>query len=167
MAGIWFIRIVDGVRHGFPSRRAEWIMGIGALLWAGRWLFDPRDNFISPATGQLSSAWAGLRYLFGADWVFAGGMVAIALARLIALTVNGTFHETWYARWSPVVRGVTAALCGICWLAIWLSSAASDSQGGVTYWLFVAIEFLTAFFVVTESADVFREWRNGRPRTKS
>lgn len=162
--GVWFIRIVDGVRHSFPSRWYEWIMGVWAFAWAARWLFDPTDNFLSSINGQLNPAWAGLQYLFWADWVFAGFMFVFAMARLVALTVNGTFHETWYARYSPLVRGITAALCGICWLSIWLSALASNSQGGVTYWAPVVIEFITAYFVITESADVIREWRNGRTR---
>lgn len=157
--GVWFIRIVDGIKHGFPLRYIEWIMGVGALVWSMKWLLDPADNFQS-----VSGAWDGLRFWFHSDTLFSGSMSFVALMRLTALTVNGTFRETVYARYSPIVRGITAMLCGIAWLFILLSTAASGTQGAVTYWMPVAIEFLTAWFVITESADVLRDWRHGNSR---
>lgn len=159
---VWFIRLFVGVKHGFPYRWHEWVMALGEFLWSGNWLFDNADNFLN-AEGNVSPAWRGLQYLFGADWVFAGGMFILALARLTALAINGTFYETWYARWSPLVRAATAGLCGVAWFAIWISSAAAKGQGGVTFWILVAIDFFTAFFVINEGADALRDWwRNGR-----
>lgn len=155
--GVWFIRIVGGVAHSFPVRWIEWLMGLWALAWALKWLLDPADNFSTP-----SGAWLGLKYLFGSDTLFSGGMALFGVLRLAALTVNGTFYDTIYARYSPLVRGITAALCGMAWLCIWLSSSASNSQGVVNFCFPMAIEFFTAYFVVTESADVLRNWRNGR-----
>lgn len=155
--GVWFIRIVEGVAHSFPDRKIEWLMGAWALVWSAKWLLDPADNFVS-----AGGAWEGLRYLFVSDVVFAGGMFLVATARLVALLVNGTFTETLYARYSPLVRAITGALCGFFWLAIWLSALASSGQGSVTFWAPMLIEFLTAIFIVDESADVLREWRNGR-----
>lgn len=154
--GVWFIRIIDGVRHSFPDRKIEWILGVWAFVWSVKWLLDPVDNF-STATG----AWNGLRYLFEYDWLFAGLMCLTGVARLAALTINGTFKETLYARYSPLVRAITGVLCGLFWLAIWLSALSSGGQGSVTFWAPMVIEFLTAVFIVDESADVLREWRNG------
>lgn len=157
MNGVWFIRIIDGVRHSWPDRRLEWVMGVWAIVWSVKWLLDPADNF-----STTSGAWEGLRYMFGTDWFFAGGMFICGLLRIVALTVNGTFKNTIYARYSPLVRAITAALCGIAWLAIWLSVGATASQGVVTFWAPVIIEFYLAYLIVDEGADVLREWHNGR-----
>ena len=154
---VWFIRIVDGVWHSFPSRRWEWLFAWAAVGWSARWLFDPIDNFVT-----VSGAWDGLAALFHYDWLFAGLMFLAGLARLAALTVNGTFTETVYARYSPLVRSITAAICGIFWLLIWLSSIASGGQGLMTFYAFVVVDLGTAWIVIGEGADVLREWRNGR-----
>lgn len=154
--GMILIRIVDGVRHSFPDRKIEWIMTVWAMGWAAKWFFDPADNFATP-----SHAWDTLQYLFGSETFFSGLMLLTASARMAALTINGTFHDTVYSRYSPLVRGVTAFLCGMFWLLIWLSVMRTNSQGVVTFWGPIAIDFITAFFVVGESADILRDWRNG------
>lgn len=160
--GVWFIKIVDGVRHSFPDRKIEWIMAVWAIFWAAKWILDPADNFNTP-----SGVWNGLRFYFREEWIFASLMITVGFVRLAALIINGTFHGTWYARYSPIVRAATGTLCGVAWLFIWVSTTATNGQAVVTYIFIVAIEFLTAAFVVDESADVLREWRNGRsPRGK-
>jgi hypothetical protein len=151
-----FVRIVAGVRHSFPDRKIEWIMGIWAFVWSAKWFFDPADNFVSP-----THSWDTLAYLFGQEWIFSGLMMVTGAARLAALTINGTFHDTLYARYSPLVRAATAFFCACCWTLIWFSVMRTNSQGAVTFWAPMAIDLITAYFVVGESADVLRDWRNG------
>lgn len=160
---VWFVRIINGVWHTFPDRKIEWIMGLWAFLWSARWLFDPADNF-----GPPDGLWESLRVLFGADWFFAGMMFICATARLAALTINGTFRDTIYARYSPLVRGITASFCGLFWFAIWMSMTASHLEADMPLAALAgaAIEFLTAWFVIAEAADVLRDWRHDNDRER-
>lgn len=155
--GMILVRVFDGVKHSFPDRKIEWIMGLWTVIWAAKWFFDPADNFQNAAT----HSWDTLAYLFGQEWIFSGLMLLIGCVRVAALTVNGTFHDTLYARYSPLVRAGTAFLCACCWTLIWFSVMRTGLQGVVTFWAPIAIELITAFFVAGESADVLREWRHG------
>jgi len=152
-----YARIVRGVVRHFPLRYLEWIMGVWAVAWGAKLILDPADNF-STTSGSFNI----LAAIFHADWVFGALMVFFGGWRLVALTVNGTFSNTIYAQYSPVVRGVTSFLCGFGWFLVALSAFPAASLAAFTFPFPFIIEFFTAYYVVAESGDTLRAHRHGR-----
>lgn len=157
MQGVWFLRVYHGVRHTFPTRWLEWVMAAFILVWGGR-LLDGQDSFVTP-----SRAWDGLAY-WAPDYVWGAVMVAVGGVRLFALLVNGTFHDTVYSQFSPLVRGMSAGLCGTLWLFVELSVASVGTQGSITYAVICIIDFFVSYYVLGEAGDNLRAHRNGRRR---
>lgn len=127
-----FLRIVTGIREHFDARVIEWGMG-SFILYYGFGLAGPANGWTVPA------AWAGmLQYLPENGW----GLVCIALgvARLLALGINGTFAGTIYSRFSPTVRGICAIASATFWFMVILSVSAVPSIGSRTYLLPLAFE---------------------------
>ena len=136
-------------------------MAVWAIVWSGNMLRTPEDEFQMTESG----AWAGLAYWFGADWIFCTIMCSAGIAQFAALTINGTFHDTVYARYSPLVRAATAFLCCGCWLMVWLSSTAANTQGAVAYWAPALINGIIAYYVGGEFGDTLGKHKNGRSNT--
>lgn len=111
---------LHGVGAHFRTRAMEWFMTLMLLLW-GIGLIAIPDIFQNPAYAVLSRA------LTAQTW--GGVCLAFGLLRFTALFVNGTFKETLYSRYSPMVRAAFSFLsCGI-WLTIALSFYASGVLG--------------------------------------
>ena len=157
--GIWYLRVYAGIVHSFPLRRVEWIMAAFCAAWGAK-LFEPGDNF-----DTASGSWDGLAYWssgWGGDTGWGVLMVTMAILRVAALVINGTFHDTVYSRYSPLVRAATAFGCSVVWLFVAFSAAAASSQGAITYPFVFFLEASTTYFVVGEFGDVMRAKRRGR-----
>jgi hypothetical protein len=104
------IKIRDGVKQHFDVRLAEWGCALILLNW-GVALLAPGDTF------ALSAAYQGLARIWSeTTWGYA--CLLIGGARVIALTLNGTFAHTRYGRLSPHVRAVFSLLSCFFWFQI-------------------------------------------------
>lgn len=104
------LRVYTGVAEHFPARRSEWVLAGIMLAW-GYLLLLPGPIF------NQSPAWAGLQ-AWAPEGVWGWSAVVIGAFRLLALLINGTFHTTWYGRWSPHVRGLASFLACFIWMQL-------------------------------------------------
>lgn len=120
-----FLRIVTGVKTHFEARFSEWLAAVSLTFWGNR-IAAESVAFTNP------EAWAGLlRYMPENAWGYL--CIAAGTAWLMALTVNGTFANTVYSKYSPTVRGVCAIVSAVIWLQVNLSVFAANSSGTGIY----------------------------------
>lgn len=142
-----FIRVVTGIKTHFEARFVEWVMG-GTAVWYGLKLVGEETAWTNTA------AWQNMSSIMPENewgWV----CVSLGIARLLALAINGTFANTAYSRYSPVVRGLTAIVGAWFWLMAFMSVSASSGSGGGIYQLPLILDVWC----------VFHAWRDvGRAR---
>lgn len=155
----WLLRVLHGVRHSFPMRWLEWVMAVTILAWG--------DNFlgVQVTPNSTRSAWYGMTF-YAPTWFWAWLMIAFGVLRLAALAINGTFRETIYSQYSPLIRGATSGLCGVLWFFVALSSLSAGTQSGVVYPAVFIIEAFIAYFVLGEAGDNMKAHIHGRSRPK-
>jgi hypothetical protein len=132
-----FFRVVTGIRDHFEARVTEWIMG-ASLTYYGLGLVGEGDFWTNP------KAWAGMTQYMGENgwgWLCVG----LGLGRLAALAINGTFADTVYSRYSPLVRGFTAIASAAFWFMVILSVSAVASAGSRIYPLPLVLELWCVF----------------------
>lgn len=153
---VWFIRLAKGVHHGLPTRWPEWLWSVFLFQWGWR-LLGGIDSF----TGH--SAWDGLAW-WAPDYAWGLFACLVAMTRGGALLVNGTFSDTIYSKFSPLVRTAGALASGGIWTMVWLSASATTvpNQGGVTYLFVALLDFLTAYYVGGEAGQNLRAHGYGR-----
>lgn len=97
-------RVTDGIINHFPIRKSEWGMGFAAFGMAMVFRFQPDIFEASKSFGMLA------RMADETTW----GLLAItiAIARLAALGVNGTFQGFGY---SPHLRLIASVLGLMFW----------------------------------------------------
>ncbi len=101
------LRVYTGIRDHFPARRSEWVLAGMMVIW-GNLLLLPHQIFMqSPAWAPLA-AWAS-------ETVWGWCAVVIGVFRLLALLINGTFHQSWYGRYSPHIRMLASFLSCFIW----------------------------------------------------
>lgn len=143
-----FIRIVTGIAEHFDVRFPEWIGAFALIVWGLNLVLTP-ESWTNPA------AWALMLSIMEEDtWglvcIIAGGLW------LVALTINGTFANTAYSRYSPNVRGVCALLAASIWFLAVMSVLTAQSSGRGIYPLPLALSVWC----------VFNAWRDvGRARS--
>jgi hypothetical protein len=120
-----FIRIVTGISSHFEARFVEWVMAVTISFWG--WTLIGEG-----AAWSNRAAWLGMLRItseenWGAICLTSGG------AWLLALTVTGTFANTWYSRYSPVVRGLAAVAAAMIWFQVYLSVAPAGTSGSAIY----------------------------------
>jgi hypothetical protein len=136
------VRIAGGIREHFPARVSEWIM-TGAIL--GWYLVLSAD----PTTFDTSRSFEVLaRYGDEASWALL--CFVVGLVRLLALVVNGTFHQFRYA---PHLRGVASFVACVFWGQIALGVIVAWWLGGSGTGV---VAYLT--FMVIEAWNLFRAW---------
>lgn len=158
-------RMYVGIRDHFDTRIIEWLFAGILLLWGVNASFT---------TGYFDrNAWALL-----ADWapgdparvppaIFWGSAATlIALMRITALAINGTFHDTWWSRFSPHVRALMAFLSIFFWTAQTLSLWSAHYL-----WIGLgppALYFAADFYIIVRTSSDARHsdevYRNGRSR---
>ena len=149
---VWFLRVYDGVRHSFPTRWLEWLMAVYITWWGVSFIgVSPDPN---PAIAA-KSAWHDLTF-WAPIPIWSLLMILIGVARLLALAINGTFRDTIYSQYSPVVRGACAFLSGVVWAFVALSSLSAGTQSAITYPTVFLIEWFMAWFVFGEAGDNLR-----------
>ncbi len=99
-----FLRITRGIAAHFPIRLTEWLMAWPALAMGAVLILQPDMFGTSPSFATIAK--------WGSEALWACVVLACALLRLVALTVNGTFARFPY---SPHLR----ALASITGLAFW------------------------------------------------
>lgn len=142
-----FIRVVTGIRDHFEERVVEWVMG-AALIWWGSRLIGANDAWTN------REAWAGMLWWMPEN-AWGWNCMGLGAARLIALAINGTFSDTAYGRFSPMVRSLSATLGGIFWFLVVLSVSAVATSGSGIYPLPLVLE---VWCVLHAWRDTGRAW---------
>lgn len=137
------IRLGRGIHAHFHIRLTEWIMAYAAI---GMWLaFNLQPDMLSSAPSFfVLERWAS-------QPTWAALVLAAGLARLAALTVNGTFQAF---RYSPHLR-VTASFLGILfWSQFTLGFMISWAEGAGAFSAVIAY----STFCLAELANIYRSW---------
>lgn len=139
------VRIARGISDHFPSRATEWHMCIPplyvglALSWQPA-IFATSTAYANVAAWMTEASWSAL-------------FLSVAAARLVALTVNGTFQVF---RYSPLIRLGCAGFAAFAWgqfcLGFFMEWVAT---GRATFLI-----GLLAHLVLVEVFNVFRASRD-------
>lgn len=148
----WVLRVYRGVRHSFPTRWLEWLMAIFIIVWGANFLGVVADT--DPAVA-VKSAWHSMTFWAPLP-VWACLMITVGGLRLLALAINGTFADTIYSQYSPIVRAGGAFVGGIIWAFVALSALKAGTQSSITYPTIMIIEWFMAYFVFGEAGDNLR-----------
>nr|CAD6602637.1 hypothetical protein RKHAN_01176 [Rhizobium sp. Khangiran2] len=136
-------RVYDGVADHFKIRASEWVM-----LWPafGLWFvlqLDPDMFTTSPSFAVLAD--------WGEESTWAWFLFGCGLARLFALTINGTFRGFVF---SPHIRATASLIGAAVWsqvslgfLMAWLTAGGAPS--GVIGW---------STMVLLEIVNTHRSW---------
>lgn len=145
-------RVVNGCTHNFSLRVADWTLS-SMLLVFGAILLGPEDTF------KTGSAYAYLAKI-AAENVWGWACVSIAVLRLFALLVNGTFQGF---RWSPHVRfGCALATCFIWFqISLGMGLAAVRPTGLAVYPFLFLLDLYNTFLAASEAGVAERRFRNG------
>lgn len=142
-----FIRVVTGIAEHLDVRIPEWIGGIGLIIYG-------LNLVLTPTSWTNPDAWSLMLTITSEDnW----GLICCVAGSLwlLALTVNGTFANTAYSRYSPNVRGTCALISAAIWFLVVMSVVAAQSSGRGIYPFPLAISVWC----------VFNAWRDvGRVR---
>lgn len=133
-------RLAHGVWDHAGVRFTEWLgaaplMGVGYVLYAQPEALYSTPSFATLATWAESGAWSNV-------------LMACALARLVALFINGTFKQFPH---SPLIRFVASCIAAWFWLLFtvgiytaWKVSGGSPT-GVVAYGTFILLELRNAY----------------------
>jgi len=102
------LRIGQGVIDHFPIRRSEWINSWVMIGWAVVTAVDAKSSLTAAASPLHQLPWIAFFALLGT-------------IRLIVLTINGTFPQYWYGRYSAHFRVAMSLFSTLAWLQIVLA----------------------------------------------
>lgn len=150
-SGVWPSMIVLRIptpTH-FRVRALEWAMAAIMVTW-GLILAQPYPTFSNANFQELAA--------IGPEWAWAVVCVAVGVARLAALYVNGAWSP------SPIARLIASILSVAFWFQITLGMAASPmlTTGLAVYPWFVAFEVYNAGRAASD-ARLSKEARNAKP----
>ncbi|TCR60924.1 hypothetical protein [Bosea sp. BK604] len=142
------LRVYRGIHDHFPARRSEWVLAGIMVVW-GWILFGPDETF------ARSVSWAQMAALAG-EGTWAVWAIATGVFRFAALIVNGTFHDTWYGRWSPHVRMVASFLSCFLWLQITfgLLAAETTTTGLAVYPGLLVLDLMNVVAAASDAAKM-------------
>jgi hypothetical protein len=143
------LRLARDIRRHFPIRVPEWIMAAVLLGWSFMLSSDP-DTF------QRSADFAELAR-YGDEIFWSTICLLVALLRLVALIVNGTFHQFRYAPHLPASLRLSPACSGGKSLGVfiaWLGGA--PGTGVVAYIGYMAFEGWNLFRAAAYAAAARR-----------
>jgi hypothetical protein len=146
-----FIKIVTGVRSHFEARFVEWVMATTLTFW-GFNLAGDSQAWANP------TAWEGMLRI-ASEETWGATCLAVGGLWLLALTINGTFGNTWYSRYSPVVRGCMAGAAAMIWFLVYTSVVTAQTSGSGIYPLPLALSIWCVFHAWR---DVGRAGTNGQ-----
>jgi hypothetical protein len=137
------LRVYNGVKQHWQIRATEWLMVWPSILLAAALIYQ-RDMFIDSPSFRILQSWATQP-----GWAI--WLLLVALVRLIALVVNGTFQGFKY---SPHMR-VTASYCGLAFWGFFCIGFLGSAYNGIGSWSFpVAYSTL----VLMETLNIYRSW---------
>lgn len=151
------LRIGRGVIDHFPVRRSEWISSFTMVSWGAILALDGIPLYGSWRYLNISlseAAWAGL-------------FVILGFMRLIILTVNGSFPQTWYGKLAPHVRVAASGICALAWLQLVLAGlqATPISTGVAAYSGYLITDILNTWSGSAEAREIKEGRRNVASRT--
>lgn len=138
-----FLRVYDGIANHFPIRRMEWLMAVPAVAMSIALQVQPDMFEVSPSFEALKG-WAN-------EETWAWACLALALARLMALTINGTFQSF---RWSPAIRAGASVVGALLWANVTAGFAASYLFDGGAASAVIAWATLS----LAECLNVYQTW---------
>lgn len=140
------VKIFEGVATHFPARRSEWIasvmmMGWGFFVSINPSLFDTSPSYAHMARMADEPAWAFWAVLVGAS-------------RFVALSINGTFHDRWYSKFSPHVRALMSLAACFLWVQLFqgLYGSGTWPPGLAIYAGLAVSDLLNAFSATGDAA---------------
>lgn len=146
-----YLRVWHGIIDHFLTRASEWVM-TSAILWTCLAMLNfPGSAFRLSATHYMTPV--------APVWVWCTLGICAAVARLCALTINGTFHQFKYA---PHLRMLGAAFGCFIWLQIALSlfTASMPTPGAaVLVSHMVALDLFSVFYA---AGDIQKGDNDGR-----
>jgi hypothetical protein len=147
------LRVVRGVSEHFLIRFVEW-MNAAILFNFGLTLLRQPQTF---ATAHLYDTMA----MLGSEREWGGTMLGIALVRIVALMLNGTFN--WFNRLSPWTRVATAYLSAGVWFAVAISLlwVGTSPPGIGTYGVLMVSDIVFAGIIAREATRVHVGSRDG------
>ena len=140
------LRTWHGIANHFPVRVSEWIMAYPALAMAAALRLQPDMFDLSPSFHALAT--------WGDETSWSVVVLLCGTMRLVALTVNGTFHAFRYA---PHLRILASVVCGLFWSQFCLGvmqaavGGTGPWSGVVAYSTLALIELMNVY---RGSADV-------------
>lgn len=146
------LRIANGVIDHFPVRRSEWISSFVMIGWGLVLALDGRPlygNWSYLSISLSETAWWGM-------------CISLGVLRLIILTINGTFPQSWYGRWSPHSRIAISLLCTLMWLQLVLAGMKADvwSTGVVAYAGYFVSDMLNTWSSAAEARELDKGRKN-------
>lgn len=102
------LRIGQGVIDHFPIRRSEWINSWVMIGWAIITALDAKSSLTAATSPLHQLPWIAL-------------FAALGTIRLIVLTINGTFPQSWYGKYSAHFRVAMSLFSTLAWLQIVLA----------------------------------------------
>lgn len=150
------LRVYSGIAEHFPTRRSEWVLAGAMVLW-GSLLLSPGPIF------NQSPAWAGLM-AWATEDVWGWSAVMIGAFRLVALLINGTFHDSWYGRYSPHVRGLASFMSCFVWMQLsWgLFNAPYMTTGLAIYPSLLLLDLMNVVAAASDAGKMDKARRDGR-----
>jgi len=144
------VRVMRGAGAHLPARASEW--ALGAIMFNWGWiLLLPRDQYAASGAFDL------LERIMPEVML---GMLCLALgaARLFALTINGTFTNSTYSRYSPHVRASVALLSCAVWLQISLSFVTAPfGTGAAVYPVLLVLDLYSTFRAARDAKQADRQ----------
>lgn len=134
------LRTWHGIADHFPVRLSEWVMAYPALGMAAALRLQPDMFEKTPSLATLAT--------WGDETTWSVIILLCGTVRLLALTVNGTFHSFRYA---PHLRIAASLVCGLFWsqfcLGVMQTALAGTGawSGVVAYSTLVLLELLNVY----------------------
>lgn len=141
------IRIISGIKNHFPTRVMEWALAVIMINWGIRLLTSDNVLELFPSFANMGAIMSESHW--GLFCVIVGAL------RLLSLVINGTFSGTLYSKYSPHLRGLSAALCAFFWCQICISmlGVLPISPGLSVYGVFLAVEIYCVNATLNEAGQ--------------
>lgn len=151
MPAILILRVYDGAKGHFASRFWEWMFAFALLATAYVFVVVPQNYFVAPTYSIISRV--------ASPQVWGCILFTIAIARITALILNGTFEA--FRRYSPPVRSITSLLSAISWaiVILGLHQVEGNILAKVAYIIPFVGDIRLFYTVADEAVDVEREYR--------
>jgi len=148
-------RIATGITKHLPARASEWALALILLIWALNCSFTP--GYLDRPAWQMLAA-------HGSQLLWGCAALIVAVLRLLALIINGTFADTAWSRRSPHVRAAMAFLSCFFWLSQALSiwATGTTATGLSASAVYFALDIYNIVRTSTDARHADEAWKHGR-----